>query len=58
MQGISPLNVDAVAKLVIQPIACNWNGCAAVVNSWHTFQQVSFICIYLVLFVLITLIII
>ena len=43
MQGISPLNVDAVAKLVIQPIACNWNGCAAVVNSWHTFQKVSFI---------------
>lgn len=58
MQGTSPLNVDAVAKLVIQPIACNWNGCAAVVNSWHTLQKVSFICIYLVFLALITLIII
>jgi hypothetical protein len=44
MQGISPFDVDTVAKLVIQPTVCNWNGCAAIVNSWYTLQKVSFIC--------------
>jgi hypothetical protein len=44
MQNNSPLDIDTVAKLVLQPIACNWDGCTATVNSLHTFQKVSFIC--------------
>ncbi|KAH9007274.1 hypothetical protein EDB86DRAFT_3097735 [Lactarius hatsudake] len=33
------LDIDTVAKLVLQPIACSWNGCAATMNSWHTLQK-------------------
>ncbi|KAI0250509.1 hypothetical protein BJV78DRAFT_1218291, partial [Lactifluus subvellereus] len=35
----TPLNIDTIAKLVIQPIPCDWNGCAATVNSWSTLQK-------------------
>ncbi|KAH9056403.1 hypothetical protein EDB87DRAFT_1234319 [Lactarius vividus] len=35
----SPLDIDTVAKLVIQPITCSWNGCVATMNSWHTLQK-------------------
>ena len=56
MQSKSPLNIDTVAKLVIQPITCNWNGCAATVNSWHTFQKVFFYLLSYLFLSLITLI--
>jgi hypothetical protein len=32
--------VNTIAKLVIQPIPCVWNGCTAKVNSWLTLQKV------------------
>jgi hypothetical protein len=36
----TPLTIDTIAKLVIQPIPCDWNGCAATINSWFTLQKV------------------
>ncbi|KAH8999549.1 hypothetical protein EDB92DRAFT_1834731 [Lactarius akahatsu] len=38
-ERVSPLDIDTVAKLVIQPITCSWIGCAATMNSWHTLQK-------------------
>jgi hypothetical protein len=42
MDSVSPLNIDMAAKLVIRPISCSWNGCAATVNSWHILQKVPY----------------
>jgi hypothetical protein len=32
--------INTIAKLVIQPTPCGWNGCTTTVNCWLTLQKV------------------
>jgi hypothetical protein len=41
LKVVTPHTIDTIAKLVIQPIPCDWDGCTITVNSWFTLQKVG-----------------